>query len=313
DHAVSYGGDPWTKRAHEAIRHLLGMDCEVFLLFTGTAGNALALAHLAPPYGRVACHEAAHVLHDECSAPQFFGAGLALHPLPGAHGKIDPAALETFATSQHVHSGKAAAVTLTQATELGTVYSLVELRALREVARRHGLRVHMDGARFANAVATLRVSPREIIEAAGLDALTLGGTKNGMMGAEAVCFFNRDLAREFDYRRKQAGQLASKHRFLAAQWVGALESGAWLRHAENANAMAALLEAGLSKHGFTPVHPRGANEIFLKLPAPTVAALQARGWVLYDDPAWGGHRLVCSWDVTREDVEAFLGDLAALR
>jgi len=313
DHAPSYGADAWTARAEAAIRDLLGApDAEVFLLFTGTAANALSLAALAPPFGVAYCHPVAHVANDECGAPQMLGHGLQLRTVGGAGGKVDPARLRERVGHEFLHSGKPAALTLTQATELGTVYSLGELRALRDAARDLGLKVHMDGARLANAIAALGARPRDVVEAAGLTALSLGGTKNGLLAAEAVVLFDREAARDFAYRRKQAGQLASKHRYLAAQWVGVLESGAWLRNAERANRVAAALEAGARRLGLEPVHPREANEVFLPLPDAALKGLEARGWAVYSDAAWGGARLVASWDSTDDDVRAFLDDLAAV-
>lgn len=314
-HAPSYGSDPWTERATEAIRRLVGRDdAEVFLVFTGTAANALALATLAPPFGLVACHPAAHALNDEAGAPGLLGGGLQMRALPGRDGKVQPGALAAFVEDAHLHTGKPAAVTLTQATELGTVYTLEELRALRDAAGAAGLRIHMDGARLANAVETLGCTVADVVASAGLDALSLGGTKDGAISAEAVVLFDRALADAFAYRRKQAGQLASKHRFLAAQWVGLLETDAFRRNARQANAMAARLEAGAHKLGLPAAWPREANEVFLPLDARTREGLAARGWTLHDDPAWGATRIVAAWDTTEADVDALLADLAeALR
>ncbi len=311
DHAPPYAMDAWTRRAEAAVRDLLGLDgASVLFAFTGTAANALALATLAPPFGIAYAHAAAHLANDECGAPHLLGGGLQVRPLPGAHGKLDLDALRQRVSREFIHSGKPAVVSVTEATELGTVYSRRELAAVRDAARDLGLRVHVDGARIANAVAALETSPAEVARAIGADALVLGGTKNGLMAAEAVVFPDPAVGKAFEYRRKQAGHLASKHRFLAAQWVGVIESGAWLRHARHANAIAARIEAGARKLGYEPAHPREANEVFLGFSPDVVAGLLDRGWIVFDDPAWGAHRLVASWDATDEDVDAFLADLA---
>jgi threonine aldolase len=204
-------------------------------------------------------------------------------------------------------------LSLTQATELGTVYSIEQLQQLFEVARRHELRIHMDGARFANAVATLGVAPKEITWKAGVDVLCFGGTKNGMAVGEAIIFFKKELAQEFAYRCKQAGQLASKMRFLAAPWVGILENGAWLRHAAHANRMAELLEAGLKQvPGVDFMSQRQANAVFARLRPEAAAALRDRGWRFYTFIGSGGARFMCSWDTAEDDVYALVNDVREL-
>ncbi|NQU10141.1 threonine aldolase, partial [bacterium] len=236
-HEPSYGDDRWTVRACDLFRELFETDCEAFFVFNGTAANALALASLCQSYHSVICHELAHVETDECGAPEFFSNGTKVLLVGGAAGKVDLAAAEQLARRRtDIHFSKPHVLSLTQATEIGGVYSVDEVRAAGDLARRLGLRLHMDGARFANAVASLGVKPKEITWQAGVDVLCFGGTKNGLAVGEAVLFFNRDLAFEFEYRCKQAGQLASKMRFLAAPWVGLLENGAWLRRAQQANA-----------------------------------------------------------------------------
>jgi len=226
DHAVSYGDDPWTSRAADLIRELFETDCEIFFVFNGTAANSLALASLCQSYHSILCHETAHVETDECGAPEFFSNGTKVLQVPGADGKIDPASIEQLVKKRSdIHYPKPRVVSVTQATELGTVYTREEIRAIGSRASTFGLRVHMDGARFANAVASLGLLPKEITWQAGVDVLCLGGTKNGTHAGEAVVFFDRDLAREFDYRCKQAGQLCSKMRFLAVPWVGMLVCG----------------------------------------------------------------------------------------
>src|SRR3569833_1208264 len=236
-HATAYGDDVWTTRAANAFRRMFETECEVFFVFNGTAANSLALASLCQSYHGVICCDASHVETDECGAPEFFSNGSKLLVAAAGDGKLTPASIRELATKrQDIHYPKPRVVTITQPTETGRVYSLEELNALSTACREHGLLLHMDGARFANACASLTCSPAELSWKSGVDVLCFGGTKNGMAVGEAVIFFDRKLAVDFDYRCKQAGQLASKMRFLAAPWVGMLESGAWLKNEEHANA-----------------------------------------------------------------------------
>jgi len=232
----------------------------------------------------------------------------------GDNGKINPEAIEPMVKKRtDVHYPKPRALSVTQATEMGTLYSPKELRALTGIARSLGLRVHMDGSRFANAVAALGVKPKEITWQAGVDVLCFGGTKNGMAVGEAVVFFNLELAKEFDYRCKQAGQLASKMRFLSASWVGMLRDGAWLRHADHANRMATRLAAALRKiPGVKISYPCQTNAVFAKMSAPVIKAMHKRGWQFYTHVSPDDCRLMCSWDTTAEDVDAFAADVKAL-
>ncbi len=309
-HAPSYGDDAWTRRACDLIREIFETDCEVFFVFNGTAANSLTIATLCKPYHSVICQDMAHVETDECGAPEFFSSGSKVLHVPGQDGKLDPAAVErTVNRRSDIHYPKPHALSITQATELGTVYSIDELRALGELAQRLGLKIHMDGARLANALASLSVSPKEITWKVGVDVLCLGGTKNGGCLGEAVVFFDRGLAEEFDYRCKQAGQLASKMRFLASHWIGLLENGAWLRYAENANRCARRLEEQIRRlPGVRVMFPCQANSVFVEMPAAMVEALHERGWHFYTFIGCGGARLMCSWDTTDEDVDAFVSD-----
>ena len=235
-HAKSYGNDPWTEKAADLIREIFETRCEVFFAFNGTAANSLALASMCQSYNSILCHESAHIETAECGAPEFFSNGSKVLLLSGENGKIDPASIEGAVKKRtDIHYPKPRVLSLTQATEAGTLYSLDELKTVTETARELNLRIHMDGARFANAVSALGVAPKEITWQAGVDVLCFGGTKNGMPVGEAVVFFNTELAKEFDYRCKQAGQLASKMRFLSAPWVGMLQDGAWIQHAAHAN------------------------------------------------------------------------------
>ena len=313
-HAPGYGDDPWTSRATNLLRELFEVDCEVFFSFNGTAANALALAAMCQSYHSIICHELAHVETDECGAPEFFSNGTKLLPIPGEQGRVDPQEVaKTVLRRSDIHYPKPRVLSLTQSTELGTVYDINQLHELFEAARRHHLRIHMDGARFSNAVASLKIAPKEITWKVGVDVLCFGGTKNGMAVGEAIVFFNQDLAHEFAYRCKQAGQLASKMRFLAAPWVGMLQSGAWLKNAEHANAMAARLETGLREiSGVAFLSTRQANAVFLRLPEGVCATLRARGWKFYTFIGAGGVRLMTSWDTTPEDVDALLSDIRDL-
>jgi len=314
-HAISYGEDTWTEKASNLLRDVFETDCEVFFVFNGTSANSLSLAALCQSYHSILCHELAHVEGSECGAPEFFANGTKVLLLPGAAGKIDPKSIERAVSKRtDIHYPKPRALSLTQATEVGTVYTLDELHELAQIARRFQLRIQMDGARFANAVASLGVAPKEITWQAGVDVLCFGGTKNGLAIGEAVVFFNRELAREFDYRCKQGGQLASKMRFLSAPWVGMLQEGAWLRHARHSNAMAKRLEKGIRNlPGVKVAYSVDSNAVFARIPDAAVEAMHQRGWHFYTHiGGWEESRLMCSWDTTTEDVDQFVADLSEL-
>jgi threonine aldolase len=300
----SYGDDPWTERACRHLREVFETDCQVFFVFNGTAANSLALASLCRSYHSVICHELAHVETDECGAPEFFSNGTKLLHVNGPEGKFDLAEVERAITRRSdIHYPRPKVLSLTQATEVGTVYTPDEIRAASDLARFHGLRVQMDGARFANAVVSLDVAPADITWKAGVDVLCLGGAKNGMAVGEAVVFFDRELAFEFDYRCKQAGQLASKMRFISAPWIGMLESGAWLNNARHANDCAALLERLLSEiNGVSIMYPRQANSVFVAMPETITADLRSAGWHFYSFIGSGGARFMCSWQTAESDV-----------
>jgi threonine aldolase len=314
DHTESYGDDAWTKRACDKIRELFETDCEVFFVFTGSAANALALAHLCRPFDAVICHELAHATVDECGGPEFFSGGAKLLALPGADGKLEPAAVEQRILARFdLHFPKIRTLTLTQATELGTIYSVEEIRALTDVAKRHCLLVHMDGARFANAVAALDATPADVTWRAGVDVLTFGGTKNGLAVGEAVVFFDRTLAEDFDRRAKQAGQLASKMRFISAPWLGLLSNDVWRENARHANAMAERLRVGISSiRGVKVLVPRQANAVFVDVPLELHARLAEHGWHPHPFIGRTGLRVMCAWDTRPETVERFVADLATI-
>lgn len=309
--APAYGNDAWTQRATDRFRELFETDCEVFFVFNGTAANSLALAALCQSYHSVICHEIAHIETDECGGPEFASNGSKLLLAQGAQGKLDPANVERLIIRRSdIHYPKPKVISVTQATELGTVYTLDELRELRKLAHQYGLKMHMDGARFANALVELDLTPAQLSWQAGIDVLCLGGTKNGMAVGEAILFFDRELATDFAWRCKQAGQLASKMRFIAAPWLGLLNTGAWLRNARQANAMAAALEQRLQNiPGLHPLFPRQANSVFLELPLPVIQTLHAKGWQFYTFIGVGGARLMCSWNTPREAIDQFVDDL----
>lgn len=313
-HVAGYGEDPWTQRAADAFRALFETDCEVFFVFNGTAANSLALAALCQSYHSVVGTEIAHVETDECGAPEFFSNGSKLLLAPAVDGKLTPQALEEITTRrQDLHYPRPKVATITQASEVGTVYSIAEVSALSATCRRLGLHLHMDGARFANACASLGCRPAEITWRAGVDVLCFGGTKNGMAVGEAVVFFDRALAVDFEYRCKQAGQLASKMRFLAAPWVAMLEHDTWLVHARHANAQARLLADLVDGvPGLRLMFPVQANGVFIEFPQPALAALRERGWKFYTFIGAGGARLMCAWDTSEDSVRALAADIRAV-
>lgn len=315
-HQPGYGDDVWTQRSTDMLRTLFETACDVYFVFNGTAANSLALASLCQSYHSVICTPVAHVETDECGGPEFFSNGSKLLVAESGsdaarQGKLTPEAVELLVTRRSdIHYPKPKVVSLTQATELGTVYTVDEVRAITEVARRHRLKVHMDGARFANAVASLGCHPADITWRAGVDVLCFGGTKNGLPVGEAVVFFDRALSEDFAYRVKQAGQLASKMRFISAPWVGLLENDVWLRNARHANAMARRLHAALlDVPGVRVLHAPQANAVFAVLPAPAIERLYGQGWRFYQFIAGGGCRLMCAWDTTPEAVDAFAADV----
>jgi threonine aldolase len=311
DSAPSYGDDQWTARACQLIREIFETDCDVYFVFNGTAANALALAQLCQSYHSIICHERAHLQTDECGAPEFFANGAKLLLAAGANGKIDiNVAAEVIALQCELHSQKPRAISVTQSTELGTVYTADEIRALSNFAHQRSLLLHMDGARFANAVAALACAPKAITWQSGVDVLCFGGTKNGVAAGELVIFFEKGLGRDFDYRAKQAGQLASKMRFLAAPWVGLLRDGVWLRNARHANRMAARLAERLRAEAkIDIIFPVEANAVFFSLNERSAKALHERGWEFYRFIEPDVHRLMCSWCTSEAAIAAFLSDV----
>lgn len=305
----SYGADGITAEACESFRQFFETDCEVFFVFNGTAANSLSLASLCQSYHSVICSDVSHIETDECGAPEFFSNGSKLLLAKSSLGKLDPTDVERLIIHRtDLHYPRPKALSLSQSTELGTTYRPGEIAGLGQVAKQHGLHVHMDGARFFNALAASGKTPAEITWKAGVDVLCCGGTKLGMAVTEAVVFFNHDLAREFEYRCKQAGQLCSKMRFISAQWLRMLSDHTWQKHASNANRLARKLSDELGHlPGVQILYPVDANAVFAKLPEPMKVGLKERGWIFYSFIG-GGSRLMCSWATTAADVEAFVAD-----
>ena len=318
---TSYGGDDLTANLQSVASDLFEKQVAVFPVISGTAANALALSQIVPTFGAIYCHELAHIITDEAGAPGFFTGGAQLMGFPAADGKIRPEQLTravAFAEDLGIHHVKPGAVTLTQATEWGTVYSRKEIEAISATAKQHGLPVHMDGARFANALAHLGCTPAEATWKCGVDVLSLGATKNGALGADAVVFFDPAMARDFERRRKRAGHLMSKLRFLSAQLIAYLKNDLWLDNARHANAMAAHMAQGLKAvPAARLLHPVQANELFVVVPEEWARALERQGFHFY---RWQYHvpdqgitiRLVTSFATPKADVDEFLAAAAAI-
>jgi threonine aldolase len=311
-HAVGYGADPWTARASDRISKLFDTECAVFFVFNGTAANALVLAQLCRSYHAVIGHAFSHVETDEAGAPEFFTGGAKLMTADTPQAKLTTGSVEALATrysgSHHV---KPRVLSLTQATELGTVYSLDELRQLTAAARTHGLKVHMDGARFANAVARIGCSAADASWRSGVDVLCFGGVKNGLAIGDCVVFFNKTLAGEFEWRVKQGGQLNSKMRLVTAAWLGLLAGDVWLANARHANAMADRLHGRIRDlPGVALLAPVEANGVFVDIDPRVQEAVRKKGWVFYTFLGDTGCRLMCAWDTQPETVDRFAADLA---
>ncbi|MBK0326338.1 low specificity L-threonine aldolase [Rhodobacteraceae bacterium F11138] len=320
-YAMPYGADPLMDEVRTQIRHLFeAPEAAVYLVATGTAANSLALATLSQPWQTVFCSPVAHIHEDECNAPEFFSGGAKLTLVPGTDKMTPKALADTIAQEETrgVHGPQRGPVSITQVTERGSVYSLAELQALSDVAKAHNLPVHLDGARFANALVQLNCTPAEMTWKSGIDALSLGGTKNGCMGVEAVVFFDPDKAWEFELRRKRGAHLFSKHRFLSAQMAAYLRDDLWLTTARAANAACAQLAEGLRAAGASFLHTPDANMIFAAFPRAAHRRLHEAGAVYH---IWSGEldgedpdemlaaRLVCDWSMTTDQIDRFLSHL----
>ena len=307
---TAYDGDALSARLSDAFSRLFETEVEALWVTTGTAANSLALAALCPPYGSIVCHRDAHIQNDECGAPEFYTHGAKLLLAEGEGAKLTPASVEALLATvrNDVHQVQPAALSITNATEYGLVYAPDEVAALGELCRARGLGFHMDGARFANAVARAGCSPADLTWRAGVDALSFGFVKNGGMSAEALIFFRRDLRQATLYRRKRAGHLLSKGRFLAAQILAMLDNDVWLRNARAANESAASLAKAAGDRLVLPVE---ANEIFLRVTPDEAERLRARGFDFYD---WGPGeaRLVTAWDTDPAHAKALADAISAL-
>jgi threonine aldolase len=319
---TSYGGDDLTAKLQSTASDLFEKQVAIFPVTSGTAANALALSQVVPPYGAIYCFEAAHIVTDEAGAAAFFSGGAQLIGFPAADGKIRPEQLTqavAYAEDLGIHHVKPGAVTVTQATEWGTVYELEEIAAISQAARRHELPVHMDGARFANALAHLGCTPAQATWKCGVDVLSLGATKNGALGADAVVFFDPAMARDFERRRKRAGHLMSKLRFLSAQLIAYLNNELWLDNARHANAMALRMAQGLERvSGAKLLHPVEANELFVELPEETVSSLESQGfdfyrWPLHQSKPGVTIRLVTCFATLSADVDQFIAAAVAIK
>jgi threonine aldolase len=315
--ATAYANDRFSRQLDQRFSELFDTDCHVLPIATGTAANCAAIAELSPPWGAVLCHQLAHIHNDENGAPEFYSAGAKLMPLPGDNGKLAAstvAAAIDGAGTHGVHNVKPAVVSVTQATECGTTYRPDEIRAISDATHERGLHLHMDGARFANAVQHLGCPPAETTWKAGVDVLSFGATKNGALTAEAIVVFGHpEWLEGMERRRKRAGHLLSKMRYVSAQLLAQLDDGLWLELAATANARAAELARGIEASDHAALHwPVESNEVFMKASPARLAALKERGFLFH---IWPGHddlaRLVCSWATTAEQVSAFLEALDA--
>jgi threonine aldolase len=312
--APSYGDDRWTARVRDRVREIFEADCDVYFVFNGTAANALALAQVCQSFHGVICHEHAHIQTDECGAPEFFTKGSKLILIGGPDGKIEIRQAEAVVARQNEpHSHKPRAISIAQATEFGTVYTRNEIAAIADFARTRELFLHIDGARFANAIASLNCAPKAITWEVGVDVLCFGGTKNGTAAGELVIFFKKEISHEFDYRVKQAGQLGSKMRFLAAPWLGLLTNDVWLRNAQHANRTAGHLAQRLRNEAkIDIVFPVDANAVFARMNEQLVRDLHARGWHFYKFVEPDVYRLMCSWSTTEATISDFITDVLSL-
>lgn len=307
---ASYGADHYTQQTCAAFREFFETNCEIYFVFNGTAANSLALASLCQSYHSAITHETSHVETDECGAPEFFSNGTKLLLGSGEHGKLTPQVVQTLITKrQDIHYPRPHALSISQPTELGTIYRKDEIHELCAVAKFHGLKVHMDGARFLHALTATGYSPKELTWEVGVDVLCLGGTKAGIGTSEAVIFFDKALAADFDYRCKQAGQLASKMRYLSVPWLPLLKNESFKKYSQSAMNHAQRLAAEATRlPGIQLLYPREANSVFLRLPEALNRSLQDRGWRYYHFIG-GGARFMCSWQTTDEHIQSLLEDM----
>ena len=301
--AGSYGDDEWSLALKNKLSEIFETEVEVFLAVTGTASNALALSALAPVFGKIYCHELSHINTDECGAPELFTGGAKLIPMRSSNGRIDAVDLaETIRGSGNVHVTQPSVVSVTMSCETGTVYQLDEIKAISKIAHDNKMSVHMDGARFANALVSLDVSPAEMTWKSGVDVLTLGGTKNGCLAAEAVIFFKPEMVGNFPFLHKRSGQLLSKMRFISSQLEAYLTDDVWLRNARHANAMAKILSEGLNSFANIKLaYPTQSNEVFVHLPRDIIDYLNSAGYDINEEELDGkAVRFVTAWNSDAE-------------
>ena len=307
--ATSYGDDEWSSRLQTKLSEIFETDVEVFLAVSGTASNALALSSLAPVFGKIYCHELSHINTDECGAPELFTGGAKLIPMRSSNGRIKANELdEIIRGSGNVHVSQPSVVSITQSCETGTVYQLDEIKAISKIAHKHKMSVHMDGARFANALASLDVSPAEMTWKSGVDVLTLGGTKNGCLAAEAIIFFKPDMVGNFPYLHKRSGQLLSKMRFISSQLEAYVTDDLWIRNAQHANSMAKILSEGLNAFSNIELaYPTQSNEVFVHLPCELIDYLNNAGYDINEEELDGkAVRFVTAWNSELKDVDRLL-------
>ena len=311
--AGSYGDDEWSLALKNRLSEIFETEVEVFLAVTGTASNALALSALAPVFGKIYCHELSHINTDECGAPELFTGGAKLIPMRSSNGRIDAVDLaETIRGSGNVHVTQPSVVSVTMSCETGTVYQLDEIKAISKIAHDNKMSVHMDGARFANALVSLDVSPAEMTWKSGVDVLTLGGTKNGCLAAEAVIFFKPEMVGNFPFLHKRSGQLLSKMRFISSQLEAYLTDDVWLRNARHANAMAKILSEGLDSFANIKLaYPTQSNEVFVHLPRDVIDYLNSSGYDINEEELDGkAVRFVTAWNSELKDINDLLDTLA---
>lgn len=311
--AASYGDDAWSLKLHTRLCEIFETDLAVFPVITGTVSNALALAALTPPFGKIYCHELSHINTDECNAPELFTGGAKLTGIPGRNGKLTAGQLAGAVRGRgNVHHAQPSTLSITQACESGVVYQIDEIAALASTAHENGLKVHMDGARFANALVTLDTNPADMTWKSGVDVLSFGGTKNGCFAAEAVIFFDPAMAENFEYLHKRSGQLLSKLRFVASQLVSYVSDEVWLRNAMQANQMARCLSEGLTAcAGIELAYPTESNEVFVRVPAPVIESLKGDGFEINEDELDGSAvRFVTAWNTEPRDVDRMLAACA---
>ncbi len=306
--SAPYGDDYWSKESFKFFDEVFETKCDVFFVLNGVSANSLSLATVAQPFEAVLCNEYSHIYNDECSAPQFFSNGLTLIPVPGENGKLTPDAIFEYTTRRNdKHFPKIKAISITQPNELGLVYTVNELQEIYEVSRKLGLKIHMDGSRFANAVAFLNIKPKYLSWANGVDVMTFGGVKNGGFIGDAIVFFNKNISTDFLYRQKQSGQLIPKSRYIAAAWIGLLKNDIWLSNAKKANRSTKTLEILLKENKVFPIFPCETNSLFLEKGLFNVS--NNFFWRYYQWLKFGTMRFVCSWDTEDDEVKQLSIDI----